>query len=85
MNRKGITKLIIYWIGPDWTRYVHWIGSIHQTVSDLCIRLDRLVVDVWISNWTMDRGSRANPTEGCYAQQEDGDDRDGKLGSEYGI
>ncbi|KAG1764942.1 hypothetical protein EDD22DRAFT_845643 [Suillus occidentalis] len=24
----------------------------------------RMVVDVWISNWMMDRGSRANPTDG---------------------
>jgi hypothetical protein len=49
MNRKGITKLIIDWIrldqiGPDWTRYVHQIGSIHQTILDLCIGLDRLIL-----------------------------------------
>ena len=28
------------------------------------IRLNRLVADVRISNWTMDGGGRANPTEG---------------------
>jgi hypothetical protein len=42
-----------------------WSGDI-QTGSGIQIfrgQRYRLVTDVWISNWTMDKGSRANPTE----------------------
>jgi hypothetical protein len=60
-------------------------GSDMYIRSDMYIGSDRLVADVRISNWMMDRGSRTNPTEVWYAQWKDGDDRDGKLGSEYGI
>jgi hypothetical protein len=44
MNRKGITKLIVDRIGLDRTGYVHWIGSIHWAILDLCIGLDRLIL-----------------------------------------
>jgi hypothetical protein len=42
------------------------IGYVHQTgpeTSDGIGSMHGMVVDVWISNWMMDRGSRANPTE----------------------
>jgi hypothetical protein len=44
MNRKGITKLIVDQIRSDRTGYVHQIGSIHWTILDLCIGLDRLIL-----------------------------------------
>ncbi|KAG1764986.1 hypothetical protein EDD22DRAFT_845582 [Suillus occidentalis] len=68
--RKGIMKLIVYQIVVviDPCIGLQWIHtsdhSVRPETSDGVGSVHRRVVDVWISNWMMDRGSRANPTEG---------------------
>jgi hypothetical protein len=61
MNRKGITKLIVYWIviimdpyvGPETSERIGYVHRTGPETSDGIGSVHRM----------MDRGSRANPTE----------------------